>query len=124
LPATKKHGIAHAELELVGYFFRAFRPDVLGERTGAALLALAPEDIAETGLAFALRPGIHAIAEGAVAALRRGNGPHLRRRIGIEDIGKDLEAGSAERSLTSCITIGLRRSGLSVPYLRRARHKE
>ena len=71
-------------------------PDVLGERAGAALLALAPEDVAEARLALALRPGIHAVAEGAVAAGRRGDRPHLDLRVGGDLAGEDLEAGVAE----------------------------
>jgi len=44
-----------------------------------------------------LSPDVHAVAERAVATLWSRNGPHLRRCIGIEDVGKDLETGSAER---------------------------
>ena len=96
LPATKKHGVADAELELVGDLFGAFRPDVLGEWAGTAFFALAPEDIAETGLTLALRPGIHAVAKRAIAAFRRRDSPDLRRRVRIEDVGENLEAGAAE----------------------------
>ena len=60
----------------------------LAERPGAALLAFAPEDIAEAGLALALRPGIHAVAEGAVAALRRGDRPHRACRIVCENAAR------------------------------------
>src|SRR5450830_1702940 len=75
----------------------ALRPDVLRQGTGAALLALAPEDITEARLALALRPGIHAVAERAVAALRRRDCPHAARGIVGENVGENLEAGTAER---------------------------
>src|SRR5215510_77579 len=52
-PASdKKNCVADTKLELAGNLPRAFRPDVLGYRTGAAFLALAPKDIGkdlETG---------------------------------------------------------------------------
>ena len=58
-------GIAHAETQLVADGIRALRPDVLGDGASATLLALTPEDIAETRLALALRKGVHAVAESA-----------------------------------------------------------
>src|SRR5690606_34107958 len=74
----------------------ALRPEVLGNRPGAVFFALAPEDVAKAGLPFALRPGIHAIAERAIAAARRGDRPHLELRIVADLVGEDLEAGVAE----------------------------
>ena len=82
--------------ELIGDLLGALGPDVLGERPGAALLALAPENVAEARLALALRPGIHAVAEGAVAAFRRRDRPHRALGIVGEDVGENLEAGAAE----------------------------
>ncbi|HUI95104.1 MAG TPA: amino acid--tRNA ligase-related protein, partial [Xanthobacteraceae bacterium] len=50
-------------------------------------LAVAEEDIAEARLALALRPGIHPVAEGAVAARRRRDRPHLDLRIALDLAG-------------------------------------
>ena len=65
------------------------RTEVLGDRRRAVpcppLVALAPEDVAEAGLAFALRPAVHAVAEGARAAARRRNGPDARLGILLDD---------------------------------------
>jgi hypothetical protein len=55
-----------------------------------------PEDIAQARLALALGPGVHAVAEGARAAGRRGDGPHRVLRIGAEDLGEQAEAAVAE----------------------------
>ena len=123
LAGDEEAGVADAELELIGDLLGALRPDVLGERAGAALLAFAPEDVAEAGLALALRPGIHAVAEGAVAALRRRNRPHRAFGSLARMLAKILKPEPRKASLTSCITIGLRRSGLSVPYFAAPRHK-
>ena len=83
--------------KLIGDLLGALRPDVLGERARAALLALAPEDVAEPRLALVLRPGVHAVAEGAVAALRRGIAQTSSLRILVEHAGENLEARAAER---------------------------
>ena len=120
LAGDEEAGVADAEPQLIGDLLGALRPDVLGERTGAALLAFAPEDVAEARLAFALRPGIHAVAEGAVAAFRRRDRPHRVAGSLARMLAKILKPEPRNASLTSCITIGLRRSGLSVPYLRSA----
>ena len=57
LAGDEEAGVADAEASsLVGDLLGALGPDVLGERAGAALLAFAPEDVAEAGLALALRP--------------------------------------------------------------------
>src|SRR5690606_11461139 len=55
----------------------ALLADVLGDRARALELVafLAPENVAETGLALALRPGIHAVAKGARATGLCRNGP-------------------------------------------------
>ncbi len=97
LPATKNTASPMPRPSCSAICFGALRADVLGDRTGAALLALAPEDVAEARLAFALRPRIHAVAEGAVAALRRRDRPDLRLGVAREHVGEDLEAGAAER---------------------------
>src|SRR6185312_9339984 len=75
LAGNEETGVADAEPELIGNLFGALGTDVLGERARAALLAFAPENITEARLALALRPGIHAVAERAIAALRRRDGP-------------------------------------------------
>ena len=52
----EEHGIADAKAELIGDLLGTLGADVLGERPGAAFFAFAPEDVAEAGLALALRP--------------------------------------------------------------------
>ena len=96
LAGDEETGVADLEAELIGDLLGALRPDVLGERARAALLAFAPEDVAEARLAFALRPGIHAVGESAVAAGRRRNGPD-RIAFGFQNARENLEAGAAER---------------------------
>src|SRR5262245_59121877 len=77
LARNEEDGVADTELELVGELLRALRPDILGQRTGAAFLPFTPEDIAKARLALSLSPGIHAIAEGSIAAFRGRNCPYL-----------------------------------------------
>src|SRR5690606_36206333 len=62
-------------------------------RAGAALLAFAPEDVAEAGLSLTLSPCIHTIAERAAASCLRRDGPDLDRRITGDRVCEDLEAG-------------------------------
>src|SRR5205823_441110 len=68
----------------------------LGDRAGTAFLALAPENVSKTGLALALRPAIHAIAEGARAAAFGRDRPHLDPGVGGDHAGKNLEARSGK----------------------------
>ncbi len=53
--ANEKDGVTVAEPELVAQRLGAFGADVLGDGPGA-LAVVAEEDVAEAGLAFALRP--------------------------------------------------------------------
>ena len=97
LAGDEEHGIAVARGRADRRLLRcAPAPMILGERPRAALLAFAPEDVAEPRLALALRPGIHAVAERAVAAARRRDRPDLVPRLGLENAGEHLEAGAAE----------------------------
>src|SRR6185312_8001621 len=96
IACDKKHRVANAEAELVRDHLRALRPDVLGERACTALLALAPKDVAEARLTLALRPRIHPVAEGTIAAALRGDRPDRIFRIGRENVGEDLKSGAAE----------------------------
>ena len=77
----------------------------------------APEDVAEARLALALGPGVHAVAEGARAAARRRDRPHRGLGPSSSMRANTLKPQPRKTSDTSCISIGLRRSGLSVPYL-------
>ena len=95
-PATKNTASPTPRSELLARSLRCARPDILGDRAGAALLALAPEDVAEARLALALRPRVHAVAEGAVAAASAPGSPTPRASGRCEDAGEDLEAGAAE----------------------------
>ena len=69
---------------------------LVAAEAGAALFAFAPENVAETGLAFALRPAVHAVAEGARAATRRRDGPNTRLWVLLDHAGEDLESRAAE----------------------------
>src|ERR1019366_14935 len=69
LAGDEEAGVTDGELHLIGDLLGALRPDVLRQGAGAAFFAFAPEDVAQARLTLALRPGIHAVAEGAVAAL-------------------------------------------------------
>ena len=55
-----------------------------------------PKDVPKPRLSLALRPRIHAIAEGARAAARRWDRPNRGRGALFQDARKDLEAGAAE----------------------------
>ena len=83
LAGDEEHGVAVLEAELLARSLRcAPAPRLLA--TGPAPdppRLLAPEDVAEARLALALRPGVHAVAEGARAAARRRNRPD--RRLGL-----------------------------------------
>ena len=90
--------------------------DVLGDRAGGAVLAFAPEDVAEARLALALRPSR------SCGRRRRGSRRPARgwprspssARPGCR--ANTPKPPPRKWSETSCITSGLRRSGLSVPY--------
>src|SRR4030095_7555703 len=76
LPAgDEENRVPDAELELATNGFAALGPYVAGDRAGTSLLALAPEYVSEPRLALGLSPAVHAVAEGAAAALGRRNGP-------------------------------------------------
>src|ERR1700759_1036387 len=87
-PATKK--AASPSFSPSWARMGALRSDFVRERT-RALATLAPHDVAEAGLAFALRPGVHAIAEGAAAAARSRDRPDLVLGV-FEHAREDLEA--------------------------------
>src|SRR6185295_15680758 len=72
----------------------SLRADVVGQRT-RALAALAPHDVAEPRLAFALRPGVHAVTEGARTGAGSGDGPDLVLAV-FQHPREHLEAGAAE----------------------------
>src|SRR4029079_885821 len=78
--------------------FGALLADVLGERAGAADLAVffLPEDVAEAGLALALRPGVHTVAECARAAGLCRDRPDLDLRVRGDHAREDLEARAGE----------------------------
>src|SRR5262249_27582207 len=90
--------IAIGETELLADGFGALFANVLGDGPGRFQLAAfaAPEDVAKARLALALRPRVHAVAEGAAAAGLRGNAPNLVLRVLLQHAGEDLEARTAE----------------------------
>ena len=57
----------------------------------------APEHVAKARLAFTLRPAVHAVAEGAGAARRRGDGPDRVGGVGVQDLGEQAKTAAAER---------------------------
>src|SRR6185312_12119150 len=80
--------------ELAADRSRSLRADIVGQGA-SALAALAPHDVAEAGLAFALRPRVHAVAERARSAARSGDRPDLVLRI-FQHPREHLEARTAE----------------------------
>ena len=64
IAGDEERGIAFLQPQGIAYGRRPFRADIIGERT-CPLAALAPHDVTEPGLALALRPGIHPVAERA-----------------------------------------------------------
>src|SRR5690606_27852263 len=68
---------------------------------GSGSLPILEEDITQPRLALALCPGIHTVAEGATdrlgARLVLGRDrPDFHLRIGLDLVGKNLEAGTGE----------------------------
>ena len=130
----EKSRVAGIQAELGADRLDALRPDIIGERAATADAAgvriflqagLVPgaveeQDIAQPRLSLALRPAVHAVGEGALAAARRGNAPRLRSLAVSSRRAKILKPEPRKCSDTSCMTSGLRRSGLSEPYLRMA----
>src|SRR5258708_1179432 len=93
----EEHSIASAEAKPFTNALGAFNANIPGDRPGAPLLAFAPENVGEAGLAFALGPVIHAVAEGPVAASWRWNCPDLDRVwIRCDHAREHLEARVAE----------------------------
>src|SRR5690606_35086944 len=83
LAGDEEDGIAFLEAELRADRFGALRADVLRDRPCAFQRPafVAEEDVAQARLPLALRPGIHAVAEGAVAAAWRRDRPDLDLRV-------------------------------------------
>src|SRR5690606_2079102 len=80
----EEHRIALAQPELLADRFGTLRSDVLGHRSGALehITFLAPEDVGEARLSGALRPAIHAVAEGTAAAGLARNRPDFGFVVG------------------------------------------
>ena len=57
--------------------------------------AIEEQDVTQPRLPLALRPGVHAVGEGALAAAGRGNGPDFVLRL-LEQAREHLEAGAAK----------------------------
>src|SRR5690606_38095476 len=91
--ADEEHRVPVIEAKLSANGGGALLADILGD--GAGPLPVLEKDITKARLAFALRPRVHAIAEGARATGRGRDGPDLDLRIGVDLAGKDLEAGAA-----------------------------
>jgi hypothetical protein len=69
---------------------------VLGDRAAPRALVFRPEDVAQARLALALRPAVHAVAEGAAAAGRGRDGPDGVLGVGAQDLGEQAETAVAE----------------------------
>src|SRR5690348_7108491 len=76
LAGDEEYGLAVLEAKLRPQTFGAFGAEIGGYRAGA--IGTAEEDVTHAGLTLALRPGIHAIAEGAIATARCWNRPDAR----------------------------------------------
>src|SRR5712671_2459071 len=92
LAGDEENRIADADAKLLSHRLGALRPEILGDRSRAPLLPFAPEDIAQTSTALS-----------AAIMPAKTRKPEPRKC-----------------SVTFAILIGLRRSGLSVPYWRMA----
>ncbi len=78
-----------------------------------------PEDVAEAGLTFALRrraPGVASLAKLHGCRRSAREWPKRRCLAFLRMLAKILKPEPRKCSPTSCISIGLRRSGLSLPY--------
>src|SRR5581483_11839886 len=83
----EEHRITNLQPELLLDGAGALRSDVPGDGAGAgSAFLLAPEDVAEARLALLLRPAVHAIAERTRAAARRGNRPHARLGVLLDQL--------------------------------------
>jgi hypothetical protein len=118
-PAAKKQASPAFQAKLQRGSPRCAPADVLGDRAGAfdcAFLRARRCSRAPAGP----RPAPRSSSGRRRRGCRRSwpGSPRRDLRVVGEHAGEDLEAGTAKCSVTSCISIGLRRSGLSVPYLR------
>src|SRR5581483_5622296 len=94
IAGDEEGGVAFVQAELRADRGGALGTDVVGERA-RTLIVLAPHDVAEPGLAFALRPRVHAVAEGAAAATPARDRPDLVLLV-LQHPREHLEAGAAE----------------------------
>ena len=92
--AHEKHRVTVIEPELSANGGGALVADIVGYRPGA--LAVTEEDVAEPGLPLVLRPRVHPVAEGAIAAPWRGNRPHPHLGVAGYHAGKHAKARAAE----------------------------
>src|SRR6516162_2614533 len=92
--AHEKYRVAVIEPELGADGGSALGADVVGYRPDT--LAVTEEDVTEPGLLLALRPRVHPVAEGAIAAPRRRYRPHPHRRVAGDHAGKHAKARAAE----------------------------
>src|SRR5690606_26305673 len=90
----KKRCVASLQAKRCADRLGALRPDVVGERA-STLTAFTPHDVAEAGLAFALRPRVHPVAECTRATGRARNCPDAVLLV-LEHPRKHLEARTAE----------------------------
>ena len=119
--------VAFLQAQLGANGLDALRPDVLGDRPApAAAFASAfasparRTDIAQPRLAFALRPA-SSCGRKRCAEPPPGAGIAQTSFFGVSSMrAKTLKPEPRKCSDTSCMTSGLRRSGLSEPYLRMA----
>ena len=114
-PARKNAASPSPNPSCVPDRLRPLRPERLGDRPRRLHAAFAPEDVAHPRQPLALRVGVHPVAERPAAApgagIARTSLPACSSRP-----AKTLKPEPRKCSETTCISIGLRRSGLSVPY--------
>ncbi len=111
--ADEEHGVARFEPELGADRLGALDADVLGDRAGTALLALTPEDVAEARLGPRPGPTRSCGRRSAAAAVLAGIAHTSTFGTDAIWLANTLKPRPAKCSVTACISIGLRRSGLS-----------
>jgi hypothetical protein len=118
LAGEEERRVALAEAKLLSDRLGPLGPDVLGERPGADHLAVPPR-ARRCSPSPAAPPSAPRSSSGRRTCGCRRPWARDRADLGalvLQELGEDREARAAKCSETSCILIGLRRSGLSVPY--------
>ena len=98
LVTGEEAGVTRLQPQLLADGFGTLFADVLGQRAGAlnaAVVGLAPENVAQPGLALLLRPAVHAVTERAGAAALAGHSDDAEILL-RDQLGENLEARAVE----------------------------